>query len=443
MSASALSDELVLGIFECLTDADLLSLVTVSKHIHDVALMTHLGRYGITETDIQAGSFQCTSGAVCALRAARFITRIEALTIRFESSITLDRDIAALAGLARRVPPIKSVDLEWRPMVITDLGARQPALAHLFLDLVSHRSQPAIIVCPKKISVIRPQQPTRWGLLARLRVRGSKYDSEPSIDEAELLQAFPTHALNAIMRMSIRVFPGSGSLVVLFPEFIAYMHFPLDIRPAEVTLLLLHLNLPAATDSVMNYTSAISDPALHAFICRHQTLRRLSLRGDPVAVTEPLHPLPSTSLPQLESIHGSACLLSWVLASPQNSPHLVHAWIQLYPRRGTQDYYRTALCGLALRPTARQLTFQFMGWAPWNTADFAAPSAPERTLSRITALYLEFRVPSNLPQATVLIKWLQLFDGLRHVTFYQAVVGEFLKPNYSIQFSTLRSGWTL
>ncbi|KAF7364250.1 F-box domain-containing protein [Mycena sanguinolenta] len=422
MSASTLSDELVLGICECLTDADLLSLATVSKHIHDIALMTHLGRHGITETDIQAGSFQCTSGAVCALRTARFITKIEALTIQFQSRARLGWDIAALAGLARRVPPIKSVDLEWGPLVGIDLRARKSALAHLFLDLVSHRSQPAIIVCPKRISVVRPQQPIRRRLLARLRVRGPRYESEPNIEKAELLQAFPTPPLKAALRMSIRVFPGSGSLVVLFPEVTEYMHFPLDIRPAEVTLLLLHSNLPVVKVCSMDDTCAISDPALHPFICRHQTLRWLYLGGDPAdetMETDPILPLPSGSLPQLEGIHGSAYLLSWVLASLQNSPNLVYATIQLYLRPGTRDYYRTALCGLALRPTTRWLTCQFTGWAPWNTPDFAAPNAPERTLSHVTDLYLEFRVPSKLPQAAVLIEWLQLFDGLHQVAFYQ------------------------
>ncbi|KAF7364225.1 hypothetical protein MSAN_01082100 [Mycena sanguinolenta] len=306
-------------------------------------------------------------------------------------------------------------------MVGTDLHTRNSALAHLFLDLVSHCWESAIIVSPMRISVVRPQQPTRRGLLAHLRVRGPKYESEPKLDETELLRAFPTFPSRATMRMSIRVFPGSGSLVVLFPELTDDMSFPLDIRPAEVTLLLLHLNLPMVMFCSLNDTSAVSDPALHPFICRHQTLTHLCLRGDlskESTVTKPLLPLPSGSLPQLESIYGSACLLSWVLASPQNSPNLVYASIQLYPRPGTQDYYRTALCGLALRPTARQLAFQFMGWAPWHTADFAAPSAPERTLSHVLALYLEFRVPSKLPQATVLIEWLKLFDGLRQVTFY-------------------------
>ncbi|KAF7364236.1 hypothetical protein MSAN_01083300 [Mycena sanguinolenta] len=422
MSSSTLADELVLRIFECLTDADLLSLATVSKHIHDVALMIHLGRYGITETDIQAGSFQCTSGAVCALRTARFITRIEALTILFESSTTLDRDIAALAGLARRLPPIKSVDLEWRPTVGIDLRTRKSALAHLFLDLVSHRSQPAIIVSPMRISVVRPQEPTRWGLLAHLRVRGSNDESEPRIDEAELLQAFPALPSRATMRLSIRVFPGSGSLVTLLPELTDYMYFPPDIRPAEATLLLLHSNLPMVTVCFMDDTCAVFDPALHSFICRHHTLRKLYLRGDPADVTMetgPILPLPSGSLPQLEGIHGSACLLSWALASPQNSPNLYYATIQLYPRPGTRDCYRTALCGLALRPTVWWLALQFTGWAPWNALDFAAPSAPERTLLHVAHLHLEFRAPSKLPQAAVLVKWLQLFNGLRQVTFYQ------------------------
>ncbi|KAF7364182.1 hypothetical protein MSAN_01077500 [Mycena sanguinolenta] len=386
-----LSDELVLGIFECLADADLLSLATVSKHIHDVALMTHLGRYGITETDIQAGSFQCTSGAVCALRTARFITRIETLNIRFESSTTLDRDIAALAGLARRLPPIKSVDLEWPP---DRRKGRRLFLESLLLDLVSYRSQPAIIVSPgREISVVRPRRPTLYAvqrLLARLRFGESEYcqTPEPEIDETELRQPFiiTNPPFRATTRVSIRVFPLSGSLIVLFPQSMCYMDFRPNIRRAEVILLFNHLSLPFITACIMDSTCAISDPALHLFFCRHPRLRTIRLYGDPSKETvtaEPLLPLPSGSLPQLESIHGSACLLSWVLASPQACLNLAFVTLELYPRPGMRNYYGTALRRLALRPTARQLVLQFTGWVPWNTPEFATLNAPERTLFHV------------------------------------------------------------
>ncbi|KAJ6462425.1 hypothetical protein C8R45DRAFT_1220459 [Mycena sanguinolenta] len=367
--------------------------------------MTCLGRYGITETDIQAGSFQCTSGAVCALRAARFITRIEALSIRFESSTTLDRDIAALSALARSLPPVKSIDLEWLPVVETYIDARKTVLERLLLDLVSHRSQPAIIVSLRRISVVRPHRPTlstARRLLTCLRVRGPKYASEmpePEIDEAELLQALMDPLLRAARRVAIRVLPLGRSLVALSLEIIWQIEFPPDIRPAEATLLLLHLNLPAVAICAMNATSAISDPALRPFF-------------------SPLLALPSGSLPQLEAVHGSAFLLSWVLASPQASPNFDYAAIDLFPRSGTRDCYHTALCALAPRPTATSLALRLSGWAPWNTPDFAAPSAPERSL-HVADLHLIFRAPSRPPQAAVLVQWLRLFDGLRVVMVNQ------------------------
>jgi hypothetical protein len=47
-------NKIVLQILDNLTDGDseLLSLARISKHIHHLALQTHLSRYGIMETDI-------------------------------------------------------------------------------------------------------------------------------------------------------------------------------------------------------------------------------------------------------------------------------------------------------------------------------------------------------------------------------------------------------
>jgi hypothetical protein len=69
-------------------------------------LLSYLSRYGITETDIAANSFPqlSTSGAFPAFRIARFITGVDALRLRFDPRTQLDRDVRALASLARRLP---------------------------------------------------------------------------------------------------------------------------------------------------------------------------------------------------------------------------------------------------------------------------------------------------------------------------------------------------
>lgn len=424
------SDELILEILSHLTDADLLSLATVSKHIHDMALLAHLARYGISESDIETNSFDTTSGAVPALGAARFITRIDMLRLRFLLSLKFDRDVAALATLARRLPPIKSIDLEFSPWPRN----RAPwfDIQGLLLDLISScRSRPAITVSPLMVSIARPRKPSRARrLLARLRAVGSKnhVPTKITIDEEQFRQGL---IIFSIMRqggilpsVSIRTFDRSapiGSLIIVRAAGITDLRFPPGLRlsSAEMSALLTHLKLPLLRGSHLSLSST-SEPALHSFICRHPTLqilRLISIAAKECPDAPP--PLPSDVLPQLEHILGSARLLAWILTSPPPLPHL--AVITLELDGSTGDSYHAALRGLAARSAADTLVLKLIGWAPWNAPDFAAPTAPERALPHITDLRLTFRFPSYVPRNALLLQWLRLFSGLREVSLFNAL----------------------
>ncbi|KAF8198713.1 hypothetical protein K438DRAFT_1823603 [Mycena galopus ATCC 62051] len=401
--------------------------------------MAHLARYsyGITETDIQAKSFKADSGSACALRAARFITTLDALHLRFQfSGANSARDTTALSGLVRRLPPIKSIDLESYPI---SRPRKLDILECLLLELIPDRSRPVITVSPPFVSITRPYKPTLYAV-RRLFRRGT----EPTIDDENLSKAFTILPImrmgGTVPRLSIRVFePPSpiSSLILIWDARVFCLRFPdvLRLSPAELAALLTHLNLSLVRD-IEIAPPAISESALHSFFCRHPTLEILRLRDRPPKehpAPAPPPPLPSDALPKLEHVLGGARLLAWVLASPQPSPCLVVVTLELHDLPGARDNYRTALRGLAQRPTADTLALQFKGWAPWKAPDFAAPAASGRALQHVIDLRLTFRFPTIVPQGTVLLEWLRLFPGLQQVMLFNFMplpiqkLGEFLR----------------
>ncbi|KAJ6488874.1 hypothetical protein C8R45DRAFT_248592 [Mycena sanguinolenta] len=431
-SSPVFSDEVLLALFEQFTETDLLSLATVSKHIHDVALMAYLSRYGITDADIQARSFQTTSGAICALCSARFITRIDSLQVQFVPK-NFDRDVAAFSSLLRRLR-IKSVELDFPPLSQwTERRGTRDQIERLMLDAISlYGSRPAITVTPLVVSVVRPLKisPVRR-LVARLRL--SRSIPEPTIHQEQFADIFTIFSLlrlaGAIPRVSIHTFdpPASiGSLIVLFPQRICNLRFPPNLRlsPSEMSELLTHLTLPRLYNIDM-LPSVVPELALHTFLCRHSALQSLRLLGCLIQEqpgSPPTALLPSQALPQLGHIVGSTRLAAWILQSTQEFPKLVVATIELPGTRSAapQESYYTAMCGVARRPTLDTLIFHVISWAPWHRSDFTAATAPERELLHVRDLRLTFRAGSRSPRFVVLAKWLRLFGGLQQVMLFDS-----------------------
>ncbi|KAF7375740.1 hypothetical protein MSAN_00463600 [Mycena sanguinolenta] len=427
-SSPIFSDELLLTLFEHFTDMDLLSLAIVSKHIHDVALMAYLGRYGITDANIQANSFQTTGGAVCALCVARFITRIDSLRVQFVRK-NFERDVAAFSSLVQR-RRIKFVEIEFPPLKRRGI---QDHIESLTLDAISlYRSRPAITVSPLTVSVVRPRKasPVRR-LVARLRLLRAVH--EPTVHQEQFDDIFTIFSLfrlaGVIPRVSIHTFNSPapiGSLIVLFPQRISNLRFPLDLRlsPSEMGELLTHLTLPCLYNIDM-LSSIVPETALRTFLCRHSTLQSLRLLG---CLTEeqlgspPTPLLPSHTLPQLEHIFGSTRLVALILQSSQQFPKLIVATVELPGTRSTRpkESYHSAVRGLARRPTLDTLVLHIASWAPWNVPDFTAMTAPERELLHVIDLRLTFRGRSRPPRFVVLVEWLRLFGSLQRVMMFDS-----------------------
>ncbi|KAF8211576.1 hypothetical protein K438DRAFT_2011099 [Mycena galopus ATCC 62051] len=141
LSPPALSDELILEILELLTDTELLLLATVSKHIHDVALAAYLARHGITETDIQAASFDTTSQALPALCVARFITRIHVLRVHIEHleispDLRLSPAETSFLLTQRHLPALRTINVPLYSIsmpILSSFLSRHPALQQVHI----------------------------------------------------------------------------------------------------------------------------------------------------------------------------------------------------------------------------------------------------------------------------------------------------------------------
>ncbi|KAJ7110638.1 hypothetical protein C8R44DRAFT_883771 [Mycena epipterygia] len=440
------SDEIILEVLHHCSDAELLELSTISRHIHELALLSLLSRYGITESDIASNSFPplSTSGAFRAFPLARFITGVDELRLQFDYNCQLEKDVRALTNLVRRLPPIKKIDLEFPPRFVRAQTAavRRCDMEGAMLALISaYRSRPSVAVSPLTLSIIRPRKPAFYAvrrLYSGIRAMGSKnyVRKGPLIDDQEFRKEMFLFALlrvgGVIPNISIRAFDPPnplGTLIVLRAAGIANLRFPsnLKLSCAEMSAVFDNLKLPLLR-SVEAALSTISPPSLLAFLCRHPSLQRLQLRGPPdhpkaksKTCTE-REPLAPGALPQLEHVLGSAHFVAWVLASAHPFPQFTAVTIELHKGVFIREDYQNALCGIALRPVLCTLTLHLEGWDPWSAKDFDAATAPERDLSQIADLRLTFKFPSRVGRnLALLVEWLRLFRGLREVSLFDTM----------------------
>ncbi|KAJ7167908.1 hypothetical protein C8R46DRAFT_1218829 [Mycena filopes] len=430
-------DEIILEIFKHLTDQDLLSLAIISQHIHEVALLAYFSRYGITESDIAAKAIPqlSTTGAFPAFRVARFITGVVSLRLQFDVSPNLHRDVDALASLLRRMPSIKSVDLNFglwqgriKPHVELDMAG------HLLTLISEFRTRPIVVASPLAVSIVRPYKPSLRGIRGILeRLRPSTRSSEPiTIDEKQFRDALLIFTLlrvgRVIPNVSIRMFDPPaplGAVIVVHPAGLRNLRFAADsLSLAEMSLTLNHITV-SSLGSIEAEQRDIPEVALHGLLCRHPTLEHLTLRGPPATPPPrtPPPPLPADALPKIEHIIGSARLLAWVLASPHPFPLLRVITLELRPAPQALEDYRTALRGLARRPGTDTLALKCIGCAPWEAPGFDFDSGAEAALTGVADLRLTFLRPTRVPRdPRRLIAWLRLFKALRLVALLDTML---------------------
>ncbi|KAJ7210090.1 hypothetical protein GGX14DRAFT_626393 [Mycena pura] len=456
VTAPRFSDELFIEIFEHLTDADLLSLATISKHIHDLALLSHLERHGITVADIESHSvpLMSTDGAFHALRIARFVTAIEALRLRFDPSPKLHRDVSALEKFAQRLPPIKIIDLEFPPKpgrVQILRSIQRSDMVGLLLTLTSaYHTRPAMVISPLNLSIVRPRKPSFYAirrLYSAVRAIGSRKHARapPSIKEQEFragLFVLPLlRRVGIIPDVSIRVFDppeALGSLIVLRATVISSLRLP-SLRTEETSAVFAHLTLPHLRIVEGSFTH-IEPTALYTFLTRHPSLQTLALRGPPPDAASdksvfkhrneahfdiaPLAPLPADALPQLQHLRGSSRLAAWVLASPHSFHGLTAATFELHPGPTAQRDYAAALRGAARRPALTTLALHLHGWAPWNARRPEGEETPESCAEHVADLRLTFKMPATHPRGAALMRWtgwFRLWAGLREVSLFDSL----------------------
>ncbi|KAJ7767043.1 hypothetical protein DFH07DRAFT_938636 [Mycena maculata] len=434
------SDEIILEIFENLTDAELLSLAPISKHIHDLALLSYLGRYGITESDIANNTFPqlSTSGAFPALRVARFITGLTTLRLRFDPSRKLDGDVRALQNLMRRLR-INSVDMDFlsRSTRRHARAVRQCDMVGMLFTLVSdYHSRPCVAISPIVVSIIRPQKPPLSAVLrvySAMRAIGSKryIRKWPAIEEEQFRQEltlFPImRAVGVIPSISVQAFNpphALGTLIVLRASGISALRFPpnLKLSAGEVTAIFENLTLPLLR-GVEAAFSVVSRAPLHGFLCRHPTLERLRVSGPPKRGKSTAAPpaLPCDALPRLEHILGSAQLNAWVLASENPFPQLTVVTLELHKGASTADAYRSTLRGVARRPAIDTVSLQIFAWLPWDGRHFHAGTAPEREVPYVVDLRITFKAGTGVRNLPAMVEWLRLFPGLREVSLFDDI----------------------
>ncbi|KAJ6591694.1 hypothetical protein DFH09DRAFT_182050 [Mycena vulgaris] len=436
------SDEVILEILEHLADAELLSLAGISKHFHELALLSHLSRYGITENDIASNSFPplSTNGAFRAVLLARFITGMDELRLRFDNSAQLDRDVRALTNFVKRLPPIRSIDLEFPSRLArAEMTVVRPAnMESMVLSLISaYRSRSSVAISPLPVCIIRPHKPAFHAVRRWYSGIGTLDRKGPLIDDRDFLGKIRILTLmrvaGVIPNISIRGFDPPnplGTLIVLHASSIYDLRFPSELKLscAEMSAIFENLQLPLL-QGVEAALSTISAPSLLAFLCRHPTLRRLRLPGPPDHPKAPKSnirarrdPLPPDALPQLEHVFGSAHLIAWVLASAYPFPQLTAVIIELHDGVSTRDDYHNALRGIARRPALSTLTLHIDGWSPWNARGFDPAMAPESDVPHVADLRLTFKWPSGIIRNPAsLVEWLRLFRGLREVSLFNQI----------------------
>ncbi|KAJ7271735.1 hypothetical protein C8J57DRAFT_287037 [Mycena rebaudengoi] len=428
-------NEVLLKIFYHLTDTELLALAPVSTNIHDLALLTHLSRYGISETEIASQNFpeMTTNGAFHAFCLARFVTRPAAIRLRFDLGAWIDNDVRAFVTLARRLPPIPFIEMKFPPRPWNSAANERCDMEALFLALLDSRSsRPVAVLYGPQVDIIRPHNPLAAVLRRLISItqnfasKGATKSLETGGDglKVKFRKPIPERFLcepegGGIHSVTIQLLDppcALGALVVLEGDMTSAIDFAPEPRlsRANTSAIFANLRLPHL-NQVEAGLRLISMPALNTFLSNHPTLTHVLLYGLPdIADRVPHTPLASTTLPNIVHLRGHTSLCAWILQSPHPFTSLTSIRLELYKSIQPNDY-SDCLRGIARRPCVTSLALDLHTWHPWA----ALQDAPvECDMPHVSTLQLTFwGPPPRLARSAIpdLAQWIRLFDGVRRV----------------------------
>ncbi|KAJ7057467.1 hypothetical protein C8F01DRAFT_1152245, partial [Mycena amicta] len=403
-----LPEELFLEALAYVDDNDLLALATVSKHIHDLVLLLHLQRNGVTAADIHSHVIpQADSAVVHSLRIARFVSRVDTLHLCFRffgqhfGNANVLRDIAALAKLPEKFTGLTNILLDFSPARIPRATLWACDTEGLLLALISaYLHRPTVCLSHINASIVRPRRPASTAigrLLGRLHLRTKQRKQIQEKDFRNALYVLPLmRGVGYIPSIDIRAFldvdAPIGTIIILRYNLITTLSFPAEshLSSAEITAIFSNVTLPRLR-TLRGDGLDVTIEALLAFFVRHPLLERVALRGvpqpyNPEGAKKPrrrhhnpppgplpqaptLTQLPSDALPQLENIlcgvHLAAQLLTIAASDPQALPNLSFLTVELHGGQNAASAYADVLRGIARRTNLTGLGLHVFDWFPW------------------------------------------------------------------------------
>ncbi|KAJ7176870.1 hypothetical protein C8R46DRAFT_1213442 [Mycena filopes] len=397
-----LPQELILAIYEYLAEPELVNLYAVASAAKELAILTFVTRYGISEALLQSGSLHISCSARRAFGYSRPV--VQGPTIRFDDREHVDHLPLwrTIVHFAMHAPVIPSIDFTFpanNPDIVKSFSTAVPSL------MGATAFKPVLIINYSGSACVRPQGP------------------HSTIDRGKLARTIQLSISTAakqtqLSTIHIRAFPQAtasvGCVVVVNPSAISFLDVDAAmVSTSEWEFVLPRLKLPTLRRTRIHVDLECS--ALSSFFANHAGIEHLDFRADwSELFTESWHRFPS--LPALKYLAGSARVINLALQRPavqkNQFPLLKCVCINFTPQvDDTADFplalHRIAACSsvgcLALRISA-------FSELPW-TSNLALADRPERALRNIRKVQISPWTHDS--ESAQFSEWLRMFPKLK------------------------------
>ncbi|KAJ7445977.1 hypothetical protein B0H11DRAFT_2086149, partial [Mycena galericulata] len=455
-----LAPELVLQIYDYLTETELLHLCQVSVLAKQIALPVLLARCGVSEAQIQSQELlNVPSRALRALCAAcpTVIASVKVLDLHFDEDFQHRPVWRFLAHLGERLPAIPRVTLTFsKPPALSTpdnynaLRDQRDPLMGLFpralASLVGAGSKPVCIIDPgilRGSAIVRPGVPPPPDILTRawsaiVGPSTTDYPALSRIDENELVRTLqgyvtPIWWSTALLVQSIHLKSFTepttplGSLVVLDPgssEDLPHLGRSLRITEdvishAEWHFILLNLNLPSVR--WLSIGSDLECNVLAAFLDNHHGIEMMAFSNWSHLHLQDAPPFSHSAVPHLKHLSAGPRIISRLLQMYEFSL-LQHVSINA-PSNDPDDsrYFPAALRAVAAHPSVEILGIDLRNLnVPWNDVDATEGRAEQ--VHNVRELHLHsWKHPVD---HHAFIKWLAMFPALHLLNIFGRTPGK-------------------